>query len=261
MQPTEWVSIGSGDDGMTLPVMRAGKGPRALFLGGAEPMRRSDAWLEGLARNFEVIVPIHPGFGGSAFVPHIRKPAELALLYLSLLDRIGSAVVLGSSFGGWIAADMAIRSCQRISRLVLMDSVGFKFVGPTEGEIMDLYASPPGDVRAALYAQPALRNPDMSGASDELLTHVVEDRTAEAYYGWSPYMHTPGLHRWLHRISCPTLVLWGEHDGIVPPAYGEKIARRIPNARFQKVPGAAHYPHIENPASVLTHIQDFANSR
>jgi pimeloyl-ACP methyl ester carboxylesterase len=156
---------------------------------------------------------------------------------------------------------MAIRSCQRIAQLILIDSLGFKFSGPSENEILDLYASPSDDVKAAFYRDPALRTADISGASDELLTHVVEDRTAEAYYGWSPYMHSPNLHRWLHRITCPTLVLWGEEDGIVPVSYGEKIARRIPNARFQVVPRAAHYPHIENPDSILAYAQDFANSR
>lgn len=261
MKPTQWVTVGRGEDSVSFSVARAGQGTRVLFLGGAEPMRRSVDWIEALAKSFEVIVPIHPGFGGSPFVPHIRRPADLALLYLSLLDSVGSSVVIGSSFGGWIAADMAIRSCQNISQLILMDSVGFKFADTTDNEVMDLYASPPADIKAALYSDPALRSVDMSGASDELLTHVVEDRTAEAYYGWSPYMHTPGLHRWLHRIARPTLVLWGEDDRIVPPSYGEKIAARIPNAKFGRVPQAAHYPHIENPASVLKYIQDFLNAR
>ncbi len=261
MQPTERITIGRGQDGIELPLVHVGTGPKVLFLGGAEPMRRSGPWIEALARSFEVIAPIHPGFGGARFVPHIRKPPDLALLYLSLLDELGTAAVIGSSFGGWIAAEMAVKSCHAITRLVLIDSLGFKFAGPTDIEIVDLYANPPADIKAAFYRDPGLREADLSSASDEVLAHIVEDRTAEAYYGWSPYMHTPDLHRWLHRITCPTLVLWGEDDGIVPVAYGEQIAQRIPNARFQTVPGAAHYPHIETPASVLGCVQDFVTSR
>jgi pimeloyl-ACP methyl ester carboxylesterase len=263
MQSATSVTIGRGEDSIELPVIRTGKGPKALFLGGAEPMRRSGAWLEELSRSFDVMMPIHPGFGGSNFVPHIRKPADLAMLYLSLLDQLGgSSVVIGSSFGGWIAAEMATRSCQRIDRLVLIDSLGFKFAaGPSETEVLDLYSSSPADVKAALYHDPTLRDVDLSTASDALLAHIVQDRTAETYYGWSPYMHSPDLHRWLHRIACPTLVLWGEHDGIVSPSYGRRIAKHIPNAGFQIVPRAAHHPHIENLGSVLGFIQEFTNAR
>lgn len=261
MQPTERITIGRGQDGIELPLVHVGTGPKVLFLSGAEPLRRSGPWLEALARDFEVLVPIHPGFGGAPYVPHIRRPPDLALLYLSLLDDLGPAAVIGSSFGGWIAAEMAVKSCQAISRLVLIDSLGFKFAGPTDIEIVDLYGNPPADIKAAFYREPALRESGLTGASDEALAHIVEDRTAEAYYGWSPYMHTPDLHRWLHRIACPTLVLWGEADGIVPVSYGEQIAQRIPHARFQVVPRAAHYPHIETPDPVLGHVRDFVTAR
>ena len=216
-------------------------------------MRRSSSWIEGLSKNFDVILPIHPGFGGSKFVPHIRKPADLALLYLSLLDQLGgSTVVIGSSFGGWIAADMAVKSCHSIARLVLIDSLGFKFSGPSEVEILDLYSSSPADVKAALYRDPELRDVDFSGADDQLLSHVVEDRTAEAYYGWSPYMHSPDLHRWL----APHLPVRRSCYGASKTASflrrtGRRSRSRIPNAKFQTVPRAAHYPHIENPGSGL----------
>lgn len=262
MRSTQTVTVGRGEDGIDLPLVRIGKGPKVLFLDGAETMRRSGPWLEALAKSFDVIRPIHPGFGGSKFTPHIRKPADLAMLYLSLLDQLGgNTVVIGSSFGGWIAAEMASRSCHRIDRLVLIDSLGFKFSSPSENEVLDLYASSPTDVKAALFHDAGLRDVDLSNADDALLAHIVEDRTAEAYYGWAPYMHSPDLHRWLHRITCPTLVLWGEHDGIASPLYGKKIARRIPNARFQTVPRAAHFPHIENLGSVLDFVQDFVNPR
>lgn len=260
MKATERFSIGHGDSAIAVPAIRAGKGPVVLFLSAADPLRSSDRWIAGLSEQYEVIAPIHPGFGGSPFVPHVRTPGDLAMIYLSLLDRVGEATVIGSSFGGWIAAEMAVRSCQWIKRLVLLDSVGFKFSEPTQREILDIYGEPSADVRRALYYQDAFRKPDLSGATDETLTHIVEDRVAETYYGWSPYMHTPGLQHWLSRISCSTLVLWGEHDGVVPPSYGEKIARSIPSAQFAVVPDAAHYPHIENPGVVLDRIHNLLKS-
>jgi pimeloyl-ACP methyl ester carboxylesterase len=261
MNATEQYSIGPAGSAIAVPAIRAGKGSTVLFLSGAEPLRISGRWIAQLSEHHDVIMPIHPGFGGAPFVPHVRTPGDLAMIYLSLLDLIGDVTVIGSSFGGWIAAEMAVRSCQRVRRLVLLDGVGFKFGEPTQKEILDIYGEPTAEVRRALYHQEAFRNPDLSAATDETLTHIVEDRAAETYYAWSPYMHTPGLQHWLHRVTCPTLVLWGEHDGIVPPSYGEKIAQRIPGAQFAVVPNAAHYPHIENPGVVLERIQSLLKSR
>ena len=64
---------------------------------------------------------------------------------------------------------------------------------------------------------------------------IARDREATALYGWKPYMHDPALAHWLHRITRPTLVLWGEEDGIVTPAYGERLAAALPNARFELI--------------------------
>ena len=71
-------------------------------------------------------------------------------------------------------------------------------------------------------------------------------------------MHDPALVHWLHRITRPALVLWGEQDGIVAPAYGERLAAALPNARFEQIAGAAHYPQIEQPDAVAAAIERFA---
>ncbi len=176
MNATEQFSIGPAGRAVAVPAMRAGKGSTVLFLSGAEPLRISGRWIAQLSEHHDVIVPIHPGFGGAPFVPHVRTPGDLAMVYLSLLDLIGDVTVIGSSFGGWIAAEMAVRSCQRIKRLVLLDGVGFKFGEPTQKEILDIYGEPSAEVRRALYHQEAFRNPDLSAVTDETLTHIVEDR-------------------------------------------------------------------------------------
>jgi pimeloyl-ACP methyl ester carboxylesterase len=261
MEPTERIAIGGPDGWIEIPIVRCGSGPQLLFLSGAGSFRRSGSWLEAMAREFQVIVPIHPGFGGARFAAHVRTVGDLALAYLSLLDRLGSAIVVGSSFGGWIAAEMAVRNCSAIQSLVLIDSLGFKFGGVSDRDIFDLYATPTADVTAALFHRPEVQSIDLAAATDQELGHLVEDRAAETYYGWSPYMHTPDLHRWLHRISSPTLVLWGESDGVVPASYGRKISERIAGARFHTVAGAGHYPHVENPSAVVSQIRTFLTAR
>jgi pimeloyl-ACP methyl ester carboxylesterase len=90
------------------------------------------------------------------------------------------------------------------------------------------------------------------------LQAIAHDREATALYGWKPYMHDPALLHWLHRIALPSLVLWGEADGIVAPAYGEKLAAALPNASFARIAKAAHYPQIEQPEAVADQIARFA---
>ena len=76
---------------------------------------------------------------------------------------------------------------------------------------------------------------------------VFQDREAASHYGWRPFFHNPRLRRWLHRVRAPTLVVWGEHDGIVPLSVGRAFADGIPDARLEVVPAAGHLPHLERP--------------
>src|SRR5262249_43775488 len=62
-----------------------------------------------------------------------------------------------------------------------------------------------------------------------------------------PRFENPDLAKWLHRIDVPTLLLWGEHDGLVPPAFGEAYRARIPGARLVIIAHAGHAPFEEQP--------------
>src|SRR5438270_616871 len=74
---------------------------------------------------------------------------------------------------------------------------------------------------------------------------------------WEPYMHNPKLKRRLHRIKVPTLVIWGENDGITPLAYGRSYAEHIPSATLAVIAQAGHYPHLEQPDAFLKHLRQF----
>ena len=99
--------------------------------------------------------------------------------------------------------------------------------------------------------------PDFATLDVAALVAVARDREATALYGWKPYMHDPALLHWLHRITRPALVLWGENDGIVAPSYGEKLAAALPRARFERIACAAHYPQVEQPDAVAAAIERF----
>jgi pimeloyl-ACP methyl ester carboxylesterase len=246
--------------GISLETEIAGLGPPLLFLHGGDYVAQNRAFLDRLATRFRVVMPRHPGFGTTPRPAWFRTVSDIAYLYLDLLERLDLRDVLlaGSSFGGWIALEMAVRSEARLGRLVLIDALGVKFGGREERDIADIYALPADDVLRRTFVDAARIVPDYATLDDAAALAIARDREATALYGWKPYMHDPALAHWLHRITRPALVLWGEHDDIVASSYGEKLAAALPNARFEQVAGAAHYPQIEEPERVAAAIERFA---
>jgi len=247
--------------GIAVETLILGNGPPLLFLHGGDYVAQNRAFLDRLARRWRVVAPRHPGFGATARPAWFRTVHDIAYLYLDLLDRMAltDTLLIGSSFGGWIGLEIAVRSETRLGRLALIDPLGVKLGGREERVIADIYALPAEEVLRRLFVEPVQIVPDYAKLDDEELLAIVRDREATALYGWRPYMHDPALAHWLHRITRPTLVLWGEEDGIVTPAYGERLAAALPNARFERIAQAAHYPQIEQPEKVAAAIERFAS--
>jgi pimeloyl-ACP methyl ester carboxylesterase len=246
-------------DGVAVDVVRHGSGRPLVWLHGVDGINPQAAWFQGLAQHFDVIAPWHPGFGHSELPKEFRHISDLVYFQMTLLETLGvrDAVLVGSSFGGWLAAEMAVRSTERFSHLVLLDACGIKVGGREDRDIADLHALPQEEISRLAFHDPAKRELDYSALSDEELLGIARSREAFTYFGWKPYMHNPGLARWLRRVAIPALVLWGESDGIVKSDYGRAYARLLGNAQFQLVPQAGHYPHIEQPVSVVDHIAHF----
>ncbi len=246
--------------GIAVETMIAGNGPPLLFLHGGDYFAQNQPFLDRLARRFRVVAPRAPGFGATPRPGWFRTVGDIAYLYLDLLDRLDlkDTLVVGSSFGGWVALELAIRSQARLGHLVLIDLLGLKFGARDERDIADIYALPADEVLRRVFVDPARVVPDYSLLDDAAALAIARDREATALYGWKPYMHNPALTHWLHRVTVPALVLWGEHDGVATPSYGEKIAAALPNARFARIAGAAHYAQIEQPDAVADQIERFA---
>jgi pimeloyl-ACP methyl ester carboxylesterase len=167
-------------------------------------------------------------------------------------------LLVGASFGGWVAVELAVRSSERISGMVLVDPLGIKVGERTDRDIADIYAARPDDKLALLYASPEHRAFDYSKFSDGELASLVQDREAEALYGWKPYFHNPTLDRWLFRVKRPTQFIWGAEDRFVEQGYGRKYAERIPGSKFTVIDGAGHYPHVEKPDLTFAEVKRFA---
>lgn len=221
-----------------------------LFLAPEYFRAQHATFVAALAARWRVVVPVHPGFDGRPPPPNFRTVGDLAYLYLDLIDGFDVPVpVLGASLGGWIALEMAVRSTRRIEALTLIAPLGVKFGGREEREYADVFAVDDAEALSWMFAQAP---PDLSSFNDDALTQVAVDRQYLAYYAWKPYLHQPGLDRWLHRIDVPTTLIWGAEDGLVPPAMGERLSSALPDARLEVIPGAAHYPQLESPEAVLT---------
>jgi pimeloyl-ACP methyl ester carboxylesterase len=156
---------------------------------------------------------------------------------------------------------MAVKSTARISRLVLANAVGIK-VGDREArDLADIYSIFDKQIAELAYVNPQIGMPDRSKLSEDELLFMAKSREATARYAWSPYLHDPKLKGRLHRIHIPALVLWGVGDRIASPGYGRAFAEAIPGARYQEIPNAGHFPHLEQPEALARQIAAFAGEK
>jgi pimeloyl-ACP methyl ester carboxylesterase len=252
---SELVSVG----GTEIEIVRQGSGKPLLLLPGEDMLEAASAFVAGLAKKFEVIVASPPGFGGSARPEWMTQPADQAYLLLSLLKKLGLARVpaIGCSFGGWVAAEMAVMDDDCFSRLALISPYGVKLGGPTESDFADIYQLGPAKAAALKFRTPETMKRDFGKLSDDELTRIARNLESFARFGWEPYLHNPKLKHLLYRVTAPTLIVWGEQDGIASTDYARGYAKLIPNTRVATIADAAHYPHIEQPDAVLRHITEF----
>ncbi len=246
--------------GVELEVLRRGSGHPLLLLHGFENLDPQLPVVEMLARQASLIAPSHPGFGGSKRPADFGTVYDLVQLYLEFLDTLpkGKPVTLmGLSFGGWLAAEIAVKAGRRIDRLILVDALGIKISDRETPDILDVFNVHPDEVVRRSWHDPAANAPRYDDMEDNELVTVSRNREALCRYGFHPYMHNPQLKRWLGNIKARTLVLWGASDGVVKPAYGEAYARLIPGARFEAIADAGHHPEIEQPAALAAHVQAF----
>jgi pimeloyl-ACP methyl ester carboxylesterase len=248
--------------GASLELEERGDGRPLLFLHPGEGLEPRREWLDLLARRYRVIAPVHPGWGNSAVPGWLSTVDDLAYLYLDLAAtlQLEDAVLVGACFGGWIAAEMAVRNARRFAKLVLVDPLGIKVGGVTDRDIADMHAIPREEYMRLAWANPAEGERDLTALPETELAAIARGREAFALFGWKPYMHNPRLKRWLHRIDVPTLLLWGERDGIVSTSYGEAWRAEIPSARMEVVANAGHFPHWEQPREFAERFARFVDS-
>src|SRR5882757_5078392 len=203
--------------GTRVRLVRGGSGPPLIFLHGASGHVGWLPFLDRLARTFDVLVPEHPGFGRSDDPPWLDRPSDLAYFYLDMIEalKLDRVHLMGTSLGGWIAAELAIRNTTRLASLTLICAVGITADGVP---VDDMFRMSAEENARRFYFDPdrVRRRLEMLAAADPRL--LVRNRSTVVRLAYPSFVN-PELTKWLHRIDVPTLLVWGENDGLVPPAF------------------------------------------
>ena len=170
-------------------------------------------------------MPIHPGFAGSEdHFEQFEEMEDLVFHYLDFCEVCGldRPVLAGASFGGWIAAEWAMRYSKTLRALILIDALGLRVPDAPTPDILSL---DPAASRQAIFADPssalALEVIPETPKPEEVVSVLLARQTL-ARFAWQ-FPDNPRLLRYLYRIEAPTLIVWGERDGFVSVAHGESL--------------------------------------
>lgn len=248
--------------GRTTVLLRGGEGTPFIYL--HSTLGEAFLWLpfyQRLAKQFHVIVPTHPGFGKSGGFEQIDTIEDMAFHYAELLDELGlDQVVLGGvSLGGWIAAEFAVRWPERVKKLWIADAPGlwvekeplpdlFRYTLDRRKMRELLFHDPHGYMASLIIKE----EPD-----EQQMLQAYQSMTVLARLVWErPY--DPKLAGRLHRVKCPVLLLWGEHDRLVPRSYGEAYKQHLPHAELKLIPDCGHLPMFEQEDAFVNALTAFA---
>lgn len=242
-------------------ILHGGQGTPFVYL--HSTLGEAVLWLpfyQSWAKSFRVLVPTHPGFGQSGGFDQVERIEDMAFHYVELFDALGLEEINlgGVSLGGWIAAEFAVRWPERVRRLWIADAPG---LWVEDQPLPDLfrYLQDRDQMRRLLFHDPDSymaqlvlpENPD----PDKLMA-AYQSLTVLARLLWErPY--SPHLADRLHRIQCPTLLVWGEQDRLVPPAYGEAYKQHIKGAELKLIPGCGHLPMFEKEGEFVETVAAF----
>jgi pimeloyl-ACP methyl ester carboxylesterase len=243
--------------GARITLKRGGEGRKLLYLHGANGAPSVRPFMEMLAQSYEVLVPEHPGFGGSDEPEWLDTIHDLAYFYLDFIEQLDLRDVhlVGSSLGGWLALEVAIRDRTRLRALTAVGPLGIYVAGVKRGD-MFLW-SPEEKVRNLFHDQRLADQILAQPATPDQAELEVKNLHTVARLAWEPRMFDPHLAKWLHRIKLPTQIIWGEHDKVLPPAYAAEFQKLIPGARVDIVKQCGHLPHTEKPEEFTRLVREF----
>jgi pimeloyl-ACP methyl ester carboxylesterase len=224
--------------GVKTVMLTAGTGEPLVFLHGAGTFNGFE-FAKPWAERFRVLIPFHPGFGDSADDPTMTDLHDYVLHYVELFDTLGLDQVrlVGFSLGGYLAAKFAMEHRHRVKKLVLVGPAGLR---DNEHPTVDVLALPAEQIPRMLVSNFDVIKPHLPQQPNlDFIGDRYREMTTVARILWDrPW--DPKMPRHLHRLTMPTLLLWGEEDRLVPSQQAETWRRFIPTADVQIFKGAGH---------------------
>ena len=229
-------------DGCKVHLRRGGKGDALLFLHGASGAPAVMPFMEKLAQRFDVLVPEHPGYGKSDEPEWLENIHDVAYFYLDFLKQLNlrNVTIVGSSMGGWMAMEIAVRDTSRLKSLVLVSPAGIAAPGVRAA---DIFLMPPEVLVRNLFVDQKLAEARLAAPED--VDASLKNRHTTARLAWEPRLHDPFLPKWLHRIDVPVKIVWGREDKILPVGLGHELKRLLPKAEMHVMDNVGHLPHAE----------------
>jgi pimeloyl-ACP methyl ester carboxylesterase len=241
--------------GCTLRLQEAGRGPTVVFLHGAA----GAAWtplLDRLSAACRVLGPEHPGFGRSQIPDWMMSAGDLAFFYLDMFDALDLRDVhlVGHCLGGWIAAELAIRSTARVRTLTLMAPAG---VAAEEAAFGDMFLWNHEEFARRQFHDAERTQEHVRALAEADIDVVLQNRAASARLGWSPRLENPQLRYWLHRIDVPCLLVWGRDDEVTPFACHRAYLDEVRGIQLMALPQTGHALPIERAAEIGPRLVSF----
>ncbi len=242
--------------GRRTQLLRGGKGAPLVYL---HSVIGETNWLpfhQALSRDFDLIAPAHPGFALSAGGGGLEEIEDVVLHYLDLFRQLGldRFHLVGASLGGWIAAEFAIRYPERLERLILVDAAGLQIDEAPAVEFPGMSAS---EMRALMLDDPSSFVGELLFPESESPDELRALATGAFETTWNRALHSPRLLSRLHRITVPTLVLWGANDAVYPVRYAEAFRDRLPESTLHLIANCGHLPMFEQEARFVSAVTRF----
>lgn len=246
-----------------LRVQVRGSGPPILYLHPAGGLTW-DGFLDDLAADHTIYAPEFPGTspGDPMAIDRLDDMFDVVLAYEEAVRELGlmGSVVIGQSFGGMLAADLAATFPDLFSKVVLLDAAGLWI--DDHPAPLSFMSSPPDALPAILFhdtncaaAQAMFGPPADPDAGLDAAVGLVWAIGCTAKFLWP--IPDRGLRKRLHRLTAPTLVVWGENDSLIPAAYAHEFGRLIAESRVELVPNCGHIPQLEQPQITTRLVRDF----
>ena len=247
--------------GLTARLLQEGSGEPVLYLHGVVASKGWNPFLELLAREYTVYAPVQPGFDEVEGLETLHDVIDLALYYLDLLDEleVGPVMVVGHFLGAMVATEMAALCPHDVKGLVLSAPAG---LWRDDTPVADVFVMGDREIQSEMWydgqSEPARAFAPEEQTDDERSRRQLErtiDMAAAGKFLWP--IPDRGLDRRIHRVRAPVLLVWGEQDRVVPPAYADEFTSRLEDARTAVLPQCGHLPMLERPEELADRVVEF----